>query len=275
MAFAIQRNVVRILSAIVCLTLFAAAPCCAACASQSKTLTVAYIDYSNFLEKSPDGSYIGYGADYLDRIAQYTGWTYQFVEMDWPTALEAVKAGEVDFYCVARQTVERQAEYDFSLFPLCNEELNLYVRQDSEVYYEDFAAFDGLSVGVLEASVDTGYFLEYAAAHDFSVRLTEYPTNGEVVAALRAGDVDLIAIVGYAVDGGLKLVGSFGVSPAYLMSREGSPYMKAFSEAQEQLFIDVPSYPQFLEQTHYGQERQFTGLLLTRAKRILFATPRR
>ena len=259
-----QKAAKRTLAALVCVLLLSALLPGAAHAAEAKPLTVGYIDYKGFVERGADGSYTGYGAEYLDRIAEYTGWEYQYVEMDWPTALEAVKAGRVDFYCVARQTLERQADYDFSLFPLCNEELNLYVLPDSQVYFEDYAAFDGLRVGVLEASVDTGYFREYARDHGFGFSLKEYPTNSLVVEALETGEVDLIAIVGYAVDGGFKFVGSFGVSPAYLMSCQDSPYMREFSAAQERLFIDDPSYPQVLELTHYGQDRRQSDLMLTR-----------
>lgn len=97
-------------------------------AEEGDTVKVAYIDYNRFIEKMPDGSYIGYGAEYLRRIAAYTGWQYEFVEMDWPTAFEAVKNGTVDFYCVARYTPQRETYLNFSLYQVCDEEMNLYTE---------------------------------------------------------------------------------------------------------------------------------------------------
>ena len=237
---------------------------CAVSAAKGETVTVAYIDYNSFIEKSDSGAYTGYGADYLNRIAQYTGWDYQYVDMDWPTAYRAVKEGTVDFYCVARETEAREAEFDFSLYPLCSEEMNLYTLPDSKMYYEDYAAFDGMRVGMLESSGEIDYFQDYAAEHGFAYTLVEYPMNENAVAALERGEVDAIALVNYSVSGAFKLVGNFGVSPAYLMSAEGSPLMASFSKAQEKLYFDDPTFTQTLEQTYYEDARQDTDLRLTR-----------
>ena len=256
----------RMIGAVVCVLLLSVLLQGAAHAADGRTVTVACIDYDSFVERAADGTYAGFGADYLDRIAEYTGWEYEFVDMDWPTAFEAVKAGTVDFYLAARQTVERQPELDFSLYPIFGEEMNLYTLPDSEIYYDDYGAFDGLRVGMLEASGEIDSFRAYAEAHDFSCVVEEYPTNRDAAAALRSGAVDAIALVSYAVGDEFKLVASLDESPAYLMSREGSQLMREFSNAQEQLHFDDPDFSRRLEQTYYNQGRETPDLLLTRAE---------
>lgn len=244
----------------------------AALAAGGDTVTVAYIDYSHFVENSEDGSYTGYGADYLNRIAAYTGWRYDFVDMDWPTAYEAVKTGTVDFYCVARWTEQREQDFDFSLYPICNEEMNLYTLPDSGLYYEDFGAFNGMNIGMLENSAEIESFSQYALTNGFSYTLTEYPMNEEAVAALTRGEVDAVALVNYSVDGNFKLIGNFGVSPAYLMSCNGSAYMEEFSEAQEHLYFDDPHFAENLEQVYYGELRSASALLLTQEEAAYIAS---
>lgn len=255
----------RVFSGILCCVLFfgSAFPSMAS-AAQTQKVTVAYIDYIDFVKEEADGTYTGYGADYLRRIADYTGWEYEFVRMDWPAALAAVKAGDVDLYCVARQTEARQTDYDFSLYPICDEEMNIYTLPDNDVYYEDFEALDGMRVGVLAQSAETDIVRRYAAENGFSCEVVEFPLNEAAVEALRKGEIDAAAVVHYSVGAGLKLVGHFGVAPAYMMSHDGSEIMAQFSRAQERLYFDDPTFTQKLTEKYYGGKRFSDELLLTR-----------
>ena len=70
-------------------------------AAESKTVRVAYIDYYNFINKDSEGNMYGYAVDYLDRVAEYTGWRYDYFYMAWPEAIENLAAGRIDFICSA------------------------------------------------------------------------------------------------------------------------------------------------------------------------------
>ena len=235
-------------------------------APRDRTVTVACIDYNNFLTKNPNGTYSGYAADYLARIAQYTGWNYKFVDMDWPTAYKAVKEGRVDFYCVARHTEDRQRDFDFSLYPVCSEEMNVYTLSGSKLYYEDFRAFNGMRVGMLANSGEIDFFRRYARENGFSCRIVEFPMNEMAAEALRTGAVDAVAIVNYSADGDFKLVGNFGVAPAYMMSRDGSKRMAEFSQAQQSLYFDAPDFSQKLTKMHYDMKSHTADPLFTRGE---------
>lgn len=184
--------------------------------------------------------------------------------MDWPTAYEAVKAGTVDFYCVARFLPEREKDFDFSSYYICNEEMNLYTLPDKDVYYEEFSAFNNMTFGVLENSNELTCFKKYSEKNNFNFKVIEYPTNKAVVDGLNNGEVDAIALVKYSVADDYKQIGNFGVSPAYLMSCEGSALMKEFNAAQEELYYDNHSYAQNLEEEYYGDTDNSSDLHLTR-----------
>ncbi len=228
------------------------------------TVSVAYIDYESFFSRDGDGEYSGYGVDYLNRIAKYTGWNYQFIDMDWPTAFQAVKNGEVDLYCVARVTEDRQSDFDFSLYSICDEQMNLYTLQSTDLYYEDFLAFDGIRIGMLESSGEIDYFEKYAEKHHFDYQLETYARNESAIEALKKGEVDAIALVNYSVTEPLKLIGNFGVSPAYIMGDEDSRYISELSEAQEQLSFDDPNFVDDLSMKYFSRLYENTDLLLTR-----------
>ena len=60
----------------VCCVLCSALSVTAAVADQEKrhVIKVGYIDYDGFITEEKDGTYTGYGVEYLRKIAEYTGW---------------------------------------------------------------------------------------------------------------------------------------------------------------------------------------------------------
>ena len=70
---------------------------------QPRIVKVGYTDSEGLLTKNDDGTYEGYTYDYLMRIAQFTGWSFEFVEAEGDNAneralrlLEMLDNGEVD-----------------------------------------------------------------------------------------------------------------------------------------------------------------------------------
>jgi ABC-type amino acid transport substrate-binding protein len=61
----------------------------------NKVVRVGWYD-SAFHRRDQFGRRSGYGYEYQQRIAAYTGWTYQYVEGSWSTLLEKLIAGEID-----------------------------------------------------------------------------------------------------------------------------------------------------------------------------------
>ena len=57
-------------------------------AAENNTIKIGYIDYTGFIDKKPDGSYSGYGVDYLTQISRSTGWKYEFIYDSWITNLK-------------------------------------------------------------------------------------------------------------------------------------------------------------------------------------------
>ena len=51
-------------------------------------VTVAYIDYNDFVNKEnkTDLNKSGYAVEYLNKISEYTGRNYKFIDVSWPIA---------------------------------------------------------------------------------------------------------------------------------------------------------------------------------------------
>lgn len=69
----------------------------------TKTIRVAYRENADFINKSSSGVYKGYGVEYLNKISQYTGWRYEYINESWENQLADLKSGKVDLICNAAE----------------------------------------------------------------------------------------------------------------------------------------------------------------------------
>mgnify|MGYP000823691000 FL=1 len=130
--------------------------CCVLCSTLSVTAAVAdqekrhvikvgYIDYDGFITEEKDGTYTGYGVEYLRKIAEYTGWEYEFEYDSWDQQLKKLETGEIDMICQAQRTKEREKQYLFSDYAIGAETSVLYVSKENDIYYyNDYAAYNGM-----------------------------------------------------------------------------------------------------------------------------------
>ena len=70
----------------------------------TKTIRVAYREDADFINKSKAVEYTkGYGLEYLNKISQYTGWRYEYINESWENQLADLKSGKVDLICNAQK----------------------------------------------------------------------------------------------------------------------------------------------------------------------------
>ena len=74
----------------------------------TKIILVSYREDADFINKSSSGVYNGYGVEYLNKISQYTGWRYEYINESWENQLADLKSGKVDLICNAQKTEARE-----------------------------------------------------------------------------------------------------------------------------------------------------------------------
>lgn len=63
--------------------------------AQGKIVRVGLFD-DTYHKVNDTGELYGYGCEYLQKIASYTGWTIEYVEADWYTCFNKLASGEID-----------------------------------------------------------------------------------------------------------------------------------------------------------------------------------
>jgi hypothetical protein len=122
-----------------------------AAAGGGKTVRVGYYDISGFIEKDESGNFSGYGVDYLNRIAEKTGWNYEYVYGTLPELFQMLDAGEIDLIGRIQSDSELRKQYVYTGYYNGLEYSLLYVNAGREdVYYDDYSAIQGMRIGTVE-----------------------------------------------------------------------------------------------------------------------------
>ena len=233
------------------------------CARNEK-IRVGYIDYGGFIENI-NGNYIGYGVEYLEKIAEYTGYQYEYVYDTWENCLKRLEQGDIDLVCTAQYTKERAERFSYSQMPLGYESTVLYVQSEKDIFYEDWGAMDGCRVGLLQGSFQTEEFFVFAEENDLAFEPYYFETEQQIMDALENDAVDMAAVGSLACHADVKAVGRYGAEAFYCMTGKGNEALtEEIDEALKQIRIEVPGLETELTQKYYGLDRISSSPLFSR-----------
>ena len=124
--------------------------------------------------------------DYLREISQYTGWEYEFIQMNYSACLKSLNDRNIDLVCGVDYSSFRTSTLDFSAQPAVTTHYELYALKDNDTYYyNDYADFDGMSIGVLASCNHLDALDDYAAAHHFSFEKQYFGNTAQLEKRLR------------------------------------------------------------------------------------------
>ena len=205
--------------------------------------------------QTPEGTnrMIAFEKDYFQALAQYVNWQLIYVNGTWSECMEMLKAGEIDLLPYASKTDERELYYGFSSESMGTEMCYLFGRSDTDLPYDDFFSFDGMTVGYEAGTTVLDSLRAYANEKGFSFQAKAYPNGGAMFAALDRGEVDTVVQTNFfdSPDGHVILA-KCSPTPIYLITSKNDTTLKAqLDSALAQLFSYYPSFNADLFEYHF------------------------
>lgn len=222
MTFRIPRRALCILSAVLCLlsAVLIAPPVCAVSDADSNTVRLGYYEFKNFQEgASDDAPKSGYSYEYLQKLASYTGWRYEYVYGDWPTLYQMLVDGEIDLLAGVSDPEHRSDEVNFPDTEMLQETFYIYKRNnDSTIQYNDLSSCSGKTIGLTHSKNMVKRLQAWVEQNQVDVNVTYFDTNTDCISALYQGTVDAIVSADNIVSNytGLFPVFKIGKEPYYL-----------------------------------------------------------
>lgn len=197
-----------------------------------KTVRVGYLIYPGYQEGEGDAPKSGYGYEYLQQIAYYAGWEYEYVNGSFHELLEMLKSGEIDIMGDLSYTEERARDINYAMEEQGREYYYLFVREDrTDINVTDLTTLQGAKVGINKGSVQAELFQKWCEQNGVVCQIELYENSEKRYEDMNSGKLDAIVsttisekeISKYRWNSILKV----GYSPYYFAVSKKSPQLYA------------------------------------------------
>ena len=235
---------------------------------EPQLVRVGVFESNGFIALDANDEATGYGAKFMNLLAQYAHVRYEYVRMTWNECLQALLSGEIDIVMDARKTVERDEFYEFSVQCIGQIQGAIFVPKEMEdIYFNDYEAMSKLRIGFEVGAQNKWLYEAFAQEHGFSAFTMEYPSFSDLRLALQRGEIDAFGSDAHMYTDDLKVISIYNTDPNYIMARKNSDLMHRLNLAIEEMYIRNPEM--IAEQYGYLAARQVYGtILLTREEAL-------
>ena len=223
--------------------------------AKDRVIRVGYDQDSHFIQKKND-EYYGYGVEYLNKIAEYTGWTYEYVTVtSWSDTFQKLRDKEIDLICTAHYTEEHAQEFLYSSIPFGYETTLLYTHPDRGITYQDHDALENSRVGLLLESYSSMDFLNHAEEYGLNYEVVYYESKSAMRLALDNGEIDFFAIGSRYAASSLSLFERLNANAFYCITNKSNPELISEIETViQQIMFDAPNFEGDLNAKYFGHD---------------------
>ncbi|WP_167957030.1 GGDEF domain-containing protein [Anaerosporobacter faecicola] len=216
---------------------------------ETNVVKVGYLITERYQEGLDDEPKSGFGYAYLQKIASYTGWEYEYVYGSFAELLQGVADGEIDIMGNISFTEERSQLMDYGEYPQGNEEFYLYtLYKNSKIKPNDLNSINGTTIGISKGSIQLSLFKDWLKEnHIKNVKIIEFDNREKRIAALEEGSIDGTVTTHVGIDYDWNRIANIGQSPFYFVINKNKPYLKEqLDDAQSRILELNNNYNEYI-----------------------------
>lgn len=194
-----------------------------------RVLRVAFPHVPGMSWTDEEGKHHGLVVDYLNEIAKYTGWEYEYVNIDGQAMLDGFKAGKYELMGGNYYQPGLEKYYAYPKYNTGYSRSMLIARQnDRSIHSFDLESMNGKTIGVLEkAKENIRRLKEFIAINNLhcNIRyftLEDMTHNGDLYPYLANGEVDLLLDNAFTGKDSTRVVFTYHSQPYYIVTNPGN-----------------------------------------------------
>ena len=190
-------------------------------AEEQGNVRVGYYFSHNFQEGTDDSSpKSGYSYEYMQKIASYTGWKYEYVYGEWDDLFDQLTKGEIDIMAGVAYSDDRTDLISYPDCEMLNETFYIYKDEnDSSMQCGDISSYNGKKIGTLKNDQRMTATLEkWKSRYQAEIQIVYYSDITECAKAFSEKQIDGFVSADNVVSSysGITPVEKIGKKPFYL-----------------------------------------------------------
>lgn len=198
-------------------------------AQQEKVIRVGWPTQKGLSEKT-DSGYSGYTYDYLKELAQYTGWSYEFVSVDGSIdeqlskLLDMLEKGDIDLMGAMSDNAQSEKLYDFPSENYGNAYSVLAVnKKDSEIDEFNISDHKSIKIALLKKATNRNeLFFQYAALNGINYEIVWCDNDDEQAKMVNTQKADALLTVNLSIPDNMRSIIKFSPVPFYFATTKGN-----------------------------------------------------
>ena len=239
----LQRSIIFILC--ICI-LFSICPVYAsATENQAEKVVRIGVPDDTYDKINENGKRSGYGYEYLQKIAGYTGWKYEYVDCTWENCFDKLKNDEMDIIEGISYTEERAENMLFSGIPMGDERYCVYAKPDhTDISSSDTASFNGKKIGVLMDYLPEMVLNEWETKYNLHTQHVNVSNNEDALKKIADGEIDgFVSLEDSRLGGyGIAALTNIGSSKIYFAIGQSHSELKTELDNAMRRITDDDSY---------------------------------
>ncbi|HUH44028.1 MAG TPA: EAL domain-containing protein [Treponemataceae bacterium] len=194
----------------------------------------------------------GHTVEYFAELSKFTGWSYEFVPLEWEEGLKRLKDGSIDFFGPMQKTPSREKDYLFSNRELGFEHSLLYAKKDSPLLFQDFESFQGIRIASFPTNAFNEGLEDFARKNNFSYDfvLTESDTG---IKELQEGKFDALLYSNLVEIPNTTIIAKVETLPYYFATaKKNSDLIEQLNEAMADLDFNKPYFTAELTKKYFN-----------------------
>lgn len=219
--------------------------------SQKKVLNVAFPIVKGISEYDENGERAGIVVDYLNEISNYTGWSYNYIDIVNISEMDTqFQNGDYDLMGGQYYFEGAANLYSYPNFHTGYSKIVLLAKwEDESLKTYDLASFNGKSIGVYANAKDNIKRLKhFLNINELDCTIREYSyddikVDGTLYRFLENGEIDML--LGNITEAGIayKAVASFDSKPFYIVCQPSAPeILEGLNMALEHIYQADPNF---------------------------------
>ena len=204
---------------------------------------------------SDDSRRSGFSYEYLQNIASYTDWEFEYVYGYWDELYKKIINGQIDILTDVSYSDSRKDLFYYSENPMAEENYYLYVNKfNPDVNAENLSSLNGKSIALGEGTYQYELLMEWLKNHNVKLNISLVPFDVVSEVGFNRGDYDLFLAIDAISDFEWEPVVKIGSSDIYAVVSKNRPdLLEELNEAQAKLYLSDPYYTSRLWGNYYSK----------------------